>query len=266
MADRTAIEALLRLGVARLVPLHGGDLSEVVRVDLEDGTRLVAKTGPLAGREARMLQAMAAAGAPVPRVVAASQALLVMEYLPEAPASPAGWASLGTALAGLHGATGASYGWDEDYAFGPAPLPNARTDDWPAFWAERRLLAWPEHLPTDLARRLEALAARLPDRLPRRPPPALLHGDLWSGNVLFMAAGAAMIDPACYHGHAEVDLAMLHLFGRPSPAFWEGYGAAEPGMEERRPVYQLWPALVHLRLFGGGYRGLVERCLSAVGG
>ena len=76
--------------------------------------------------------------------------------------------------------------------------------------------------------------------------------------------GPELIDPACYHGHAEVDLAMLSLFGTPGPMFRETYGPSEPGLEARRPVYQLWPALVHLRLFGSGYQGLVERLLDAV--
>ena len=102
--------------------------------------------------------------------------------------------------------------------------------------------------------------------LPRTPSPALLHGDLWSGNALFGPGHTAhLIDPACYFGHAEVDLAMLRLFGQPDSAFQEGYGATDAGIADRRPIYQLWPALVHLRLFGAGYRGLVERCLRAAG-
>ncbi|MGC9419229.1 MAG: fructosamine kinase family protein [Rhodovulum sp.] len=265
MADRAAVEAALGATVAALDPLHGGSLSEVVRVTLADGRRAVAKTGPLVDREARMLEAMAAAGAPCPRLIAVAPGLMVIEHLDETRASPAGWAALGTALARLHGARGASYGWEEDYAFGPARLPNAACEDWPAFWAERRLLAWPQALPADIVRRVEVLAARLPDFLPRRPHPALLHGDLWGGNVLFTAGGAALIDPACYHGHAEVDLAMLTLFGQPGSAFHDAYGPPEPGQDERRPIYQLWPALVHLRLFGGGYRGMVDDRLSAAG-
>jgi len=264
MADPKAVGALLGLPVIASAPLHGGDLSEVSRLDLGDGTRVVAKAGPLVEVEARMLQTMAGAGAFVPRVIALARGMMVIEYLPEAPPGRDGWAALGTNLAQLHEATGPRYGWDEDYAFGAATMPNARADDWPAFWGERRLLAWPERLPGDLAARVEALVKRLPDLLPQRPPAALLHGDLWSGNVLFTEGSAAMIDPACYYGHGEVDLAMLHLFGRPGPGFAEGYGAAEPGWEERRAVYQLWPALVHLRLFGGGYRGMVEACLGAL--
>src|SRR5690606_6786281 len=102
--------------------------------------------------------------------------------------------------------------------------------------------------------------------LPRRPAPALLHGDLWSGNVL--AEGGCvtgLIDPACYYGHCEVDLAMLRLFGRPRSVFFEAYGPLEPGHAERLAIYQLWPALVHLRLFGASYRPLVERLLDEAG-
>jgi fructosamine-3-kinase len=117
-----------------------------------------------------------------------------------------------------------------------------------------------------LARRVEALAADLHNRLPARPAPALLHGDLWGGNIL--AAGdrvSGLIDPACYYGHAEVDLAMLGLFDQPGAAFTEAYGAPEPGHDERSAIYRLWPALVHLRLFGPGYRPMVDRLLDAIG-
>ncbi|HDR29356.1 fructosamine kinase family protein [Rhodovulum sp.] len=265
MADRNAIGALLGIPVTGIVPLHGGSLSQVMRVTLTDGRVVVAKSGPLVAREARMLAAMAQAGVPCPAVIALAGDLMLMEHLDETRAGPAGWAALGRALSRLHAARGAGYGWDEDHAFGPAAIPNAPCPDWPGFWAERRLLAWPGALPADLAGRVERLAARLPDLLPRHPPPALLHGDLWAGNVLFTQQGAALIDPACYHGHAEVDLAMLHLFGRPGADLAGAYDPPEPGWQARRPLYQLWPALVHLRLFGGGYRGMVEKCLDAVG-
>jgi fructosamine-3-kinase len=104
------------------------------------------------------------------------------------------------------------------------------------------------------------------DLIPARPPPALLHGDLWSGNLLVRDGRlAAFIDPACYYGDAEVDLAMLDLFGSPGESFREAYGPLEPGWPERRAVYQLFPALVHLALFGSCYAGMVDRLLSRLG-
>ncbi len=107
------------------------------------------------------------------------------------------------------------------------------------------------------------LAARLAGLLPPAPPPAFLHGDLWTGNILVEGGRlAALVDPACYGGDAEVDLAMLTLFDTPPEPFWEAYGEPEPGWEQRRTLYQLFPALVHLRLFGATYAGLVERLLD----
>ncbi len=259
------IEAALGAKVTRFAPLHGGDLSEVWRADLDDGRRVVAKTGAKVEVEARMLQALQSTGAPVPDVRHAEPGLLILRYLPETAPSPEGWAALGAALHALHGNTGKRYGWPEDYAFGPVAIPNAEQMNWPRFWAENRLLAAPDALPADLRRRLERLCARLPDLLPGAPPPSLLHGDLWSGNLLFTAETANLIDPACYHGDAEVDLAMLYLFGHPPAAFADAYGPLPPRFETRRAAYQLWPALVHLRLFGAGYRPMVDGLLEELG-
>ncbi|AJE45980.1 fructosamine kinase family protein [Celeribacter indicus] len=244
-----------------LRPLEGGDLSAVVLFETSDAPPCVAKSGPHAGTEARMLRALAAAGAPVPRVRAISETLFVMDYLPKAPSSDTGWRDLGHALRRLHALPATNNGWPEDYAFGTVWLSNAPAPDWPGFWAERRLLPFAPEFP-DLADRLEALAQRLPELLPKAAT-GLLHGDLWTGNVHFSTGGAYFIDPACYRGHGEVDLAMLHLFGTPPAAFWDGYGEPAPEWRARLPLYQLFPALVHLRLFGEGYRGLVERCLDA---
>ncbi len=260
--------ALLGADLAGWRVVAGGDLSTVVRVRLADGREAVVKTGPDPRAEADMLRAIASAGVPAPRVLAVSDRVLVLEALAQdgRGLSVAGWAELGAAVRRLHDATGPGWGWSRDYAFGAVEIPNAPAPDWPAFWAERRLLPGVSALPADLAARAERLVADLRNRLPRDPARSLLHGDLWSGNVL--ASGgrfSGLIDPACHHGHAEVDLAMLHLFGAPAPAFYDRYGALEPGAGERRAIYQLWPALVHVRLFGGGYLGLVARLLDAAG-
>ena len=247
-------------------PVHGGCLSEILLITLDDGRKAIVKSGGAPRIEAAMLRAMAASGAPVPEVFADSGGILVMEAMPTGGGLANAWASLGKALAQLHAAKGTACGWPGDYAFSTVGIENGWMKSWPAFWAGRRLLVNCPHVAPALGRRIEALAADLKNRLPELPAPSLLHGDLWGGNIL--ASGnevTALIDPACYYGHGEVDIAMLNLFDGPSPAFYNTYGALEPGWKERLVIYQLWPALVHIRLFGSGYRSMVERLLSAAG-
>ncbi len=259
--------AVLLGGVLRdAKAVHGGSLSQIVHITLVDGRDAIVKGGGVPKVEAVMLRAIAASGAPAPAVLAVSDNALVIEAMPTGSGLDRAWESLGSALAALHAAKGVSCGWQDDYAFGSVLIANGWMTNWPGFWGERRLLPHCPHIASTLARRIEALAADLPNRLPELPAPALLHGDLWGGNIL--AAGnkvTALIDPACYFGHGEVDIAMLNLFDRPAPAFYEAYAELEPGYEERLIIYQLWPALVHLRLFGSGYRPMVERLLTQAG-
>ncbi len=262
---RQAVREALHDDIARRLPLHGGDLSEVMLFELAGGGPVVAKRGAMVGREARMLEAIAAAGVPAPKVLGLWGDVLFIEALEEVRPGPDLWARFGEDLARLHATRGGGYGWPEDYAFGPVAIPNATAEDWPGFWAERRLLPFLPHLPAALARRVDGLARRLPELLPAQPVPGLLHGDLWTGNLLTTARAIYLIDPACYHGDGEVDLAMLHLFGGPGPGFEEGYGALAPGWKTRRAVYSLFPALVHVRLFGAGYHAMAERFLTAAG-
>ncbi len=258
--------ALLGGVPSRCEAIQGGGLSQVVQITLADGREAIVKGGPAPATEARMLKAIAAAGAPVPAVLAVNSQALVLEAVPAGGRLSEAWPSLGIVLKTLHRATGPCYGWAEDYAFGPIPIENGWMDDWPAFWAKRRLLPHCRSLPPGFAQRVVAFTTDLPNRLPAQPAPALLHGDLWSGNVLAdRKRVSALIDPACYHGHAEVDIAMLGLFGSPSSAFDETYGALESGHKERLVIYKLWPALVHFRLFGDGYRPLVERLPTEAG-
>lgn len=258
--------ALMGGTLAHAEALHGGDLSQVLRIVLADGRQGIVKNGPNPRAEAQMLRAIAAAGAPAPAVFGADDTALAMEIAADDDSVHDAWADLGKALATLHRARGPRYGWPEDYAFGPLDIPNSWTDDWPAFWAEHRLLVHLPHVPASVARRIEVLARDLPNRLPQRPAPSLLHGDLWGGNVLVSEDRvSALIDPACYYGHGEVDLAMLNLFDRPAPDFYAAYGAPERGFAERLTLYKLWPALVHLRLFGSGYLSMVDGFLAAAG-
>jgi len=224
----------------------------------------------------------AAGGVRVPEVLALREGWLALEWLEPGPASPSAWERLGAGLAVLHrqgGAAAAAYGWPRDNFIGSLPQANAAGADWAAFWRTRRL-----EPQIALARAGGLLGAReaaafepLLDRLPallssaEDDGPALLHGDLWSGNVHMLADGEpAVIDPAAYYGHREVDLAMAALFGGFHPSFYRAYQDAwplrAPGLEQRRAAYQLYYLMVHLNLFGRGYlagtRAALERALS----
>ena len=244
--------------------LSGGDLSQVLLLRRPDGRCTVAKGGPAVGTEAAMLRALAGAGVPVPVVEGEFDGILLIEHVPnDGVFSARAWIDIGSTLRRLHEHQAERYGWPVDYRIGSVELNNREGSDWPRFWAEQRLVPAASVLDRPWRERVERLAQRLGDLLPLSPPASFLHGDLWSGNIL-VADGrvAALIDPACYYGDPEVDLAMVSLFAAPPPDFQESYGALDPGWEERRAVYQLFPALVHLRLFGQSYASLADRLLA----
>ncbi len=249
-------------GLARLA---GGNLSELLLVPRDEGAPLVAKSGPSLATEAAMLRALAAAGVPAPSVEGEHEGVLLLAHVEnDGLFSPHAWRDIGAELRKLHARTAEAYGWPVDYALGTVGLDNRESSDWPHFWGEQRLIAAASLLDRPWRERVERLAARLPELLPAAPRASFLHGDLWSGNILVQGGRlAALIDPACYHGHAEVDLAMLRLFDTPPDDFYEAYGALDEEAEDRLPIYQLFPALVHLRLFGATYAPMVDRLLAA---
>lgn len=196
---------------------------------------------------------------------------LLMEYLEAGRRRADFWQMLGQGLALLHGHTAPRFGADDDNYIGSLPQLNGWRADGLEFWTERRLLyqggeaLMAGRLPLTLFKQLEALCTRLTDLLPHERP-ALLHGDLWTGNLLTDADGApALIDPAVYYGLREAELAFTHLFGGFDDAFYHSYQEAfplEPGFADRRDLYNLYPLLVHLNLFGSGYLSGIERTLA----
>lgn len=198
-------------------------------------------------------------------------ALLVMEYLEGGSRAPEFDEQLATALASIHAVTADTYGLDIDNFIGATPQTNGSRKTWPEFFGEQRLQAVAGRLrergewPRKWSAMFEDLLERLPHLLPERPKPSLLHGDLWSGNVMTAADGRpVLIDPAVYHGHAETDLAMMQLFGGFGARIFDRYAEharIESGFEERAEIYNLYHLLNHVLLFGKGYHAGVEKTL-----
>jgi fructosamine-3-kinase len=262
------------------VPVSGGDINEAFKVSLADGRTVFVKTNDEADpsmfpAEARGLDWLSQAGAlRVPRVLAASRdapAFLALEYLESNRRVADFDERLGRGLAALHRFGAPSFGLDHDNFIGRLPQHNASTPTWAEFYRERRLLPQLERAadrglaPADLKNGFDRLFARMDEVIGPPEPPARLHGDLWGGNLHVDERGQpCLIDPAAYGGHREVDLAMMRLFGGFSHVTFAAYDEAFPladGHEGRISLYQLYPLMVHVNLFGGSYVGSVLRAL-----
>lgn len=202
-----------------------------------------------------------------------SHAYIVMEWLDLAgQGSRESWQRMGEQLAAMHQITSAKgFGWHRDNTIGATPQQNGWLENWVEFWRDRRLgpqfeLAYEKG--GTFPRRDELMSA-IPRLLNNRTPqPALLHGDLWSGNAAITNAGEPVIlDPATYYGDLEADLAMTELFGRFPAPFYQAYNAVTPidaGYEQRKFLYNLYHILNHFNLFGGGYGAQANRMIDQV--
>ncbi len=278
-----ALAAALGSRVASAREIAGGDINRAYQVTLADGRRLFAKTNARAQRgmfvaEARGLRWLAEAEAlRVPEVLAVTrpedaEQFLVLELIAAGRPARDFDERLGRGLAALHRRGAPGFGLDHDNFLGWLPQANATAPSWPEFYRRRRLepllrRATDEGLASTRMRRgFDRLFAALDELCGPAEPPARLHGDLWGGNLLCDDRGApCLIDPAVYGGHREIDLAMMRLFGGFGARVFEAYDEASPladGHQARVPLYQLYPLMAHVNLFGGGYVSAVESALD----
>ncbi|MBE0646377.1 MAG: fructosamine kinase family protein [Bacteroidales bacterium] len=262
-------------------PLAGGDINQVYRIDTSAGTFCLKvnysdRFPGMFEKEAQGLSLLERAGEiRVPSVVEVitgkQYSALLLEYIAEARPVTDYMFRFGASLARLHDHSEVFYGLDVDNYMGSLPQSNRKSNSWIDFFREERLekqvrLARDSgRLNDDINNMFSRLFSRL-DKLLVVEKSSLLHGDLWGGNFMISETGdACLIDPAVYYGNREVDLAMTTLFGGFSPEFYTGYESQtklDSGWRDRLELYNLYPLLVHVNLFGTGYLGSVRKILQ----
>ncbi|MCR9100538.1 MAG: fructosamine kinase family protein [bacterium] len=267
--------------VERSRPVSGGSINAAYRLETSKGYFFLKvndapQAGAMMAADAYGLRLLGQGGPlRVPEVIrqgtVEGQSYLLLAFIEEGRATAAFWQAFGEGLARLHQHTAGTFGLDQDNFIGSLPQRNHRHSNWADFYREERLrpqvsraiqqhLLWP-----GAEAQFDRLYERLPGLCPAEPP-ALTHGDLWSGNFLTAADGTpVLIDPAVSYAHREMDLGMSLLFGGFAPAFYEAYEQAyptAPGFRERAGLYQLYYLLVHVNLFGRSYTGSVQEIVN----
>lgn len=270
------IELKLEAKVTSESRVGGGDFANAYRLTLDDGRQLFVKThtNPPPGfftTEASGLQWLSQSSIRTPEVVlvADDPPVLALEWIEPGRSHSLTEKNLGAALASLHQQSFASFGRPDLQTTGSLGLPNAMQDGWPEFYSSCRLLPLAkiafdrQVLTPGTIKNVERIAGNLAAFGAADEPPALLHGDLWAGNRLVDQQGESwLIDPAAHGGHREFDIAMMHLFGGYSEECFESYNDAYPlqaDWQQRMPLHQLAPLLVHAIKFGGHYVAAVEQ-------
>jgi len=264
------VESVLFAPITRATSVQGGDISEALKIELEDGQAFFLKfhkgnfnaSKSIFTQEVKGLNTLRSVNTSlvIPEVISHNNSYLLLEYLEEE--KQGNDFQFGVDIAKLHKSSNELFGFSEDNYIGSIGQSNHYHADWLEFFIRERIEPLVNKAMEGglLSNKYSRIFERVfnytyvifPDE-----PPALLHGDLWSGNYLFTKQGqAAIYDPAVYYGHREMELAMTTLFGGFNPAFYDGYQTEYPlqtGWEERQKLCQLYPLLVHALLFGGNY-------------
>lgn len=283
--DRPPDQVVDQVGDGAWTAVRGGDIAQAWRLD-RDGSSCFVKylagaPDGFFGAEAKGLAFLAEPRSiGVPEVLAYSDqpgaGFVALEWIEPGSASAATDERLGRELAELHQSHPPHFGGDGSPAFlGSVLIDGSPADIWAELWAERRLRPLARdalnarRLAPELARRVEAVADHIEALAGPPEPPARVHGDLWAGNLLVGTDGRPwLIDPSAHGGHRETDLAMMRLFGGFSDRCFAAYAEVAPlaeGWQQRVPLHQLVPLLVHVILFGGGYEASLARALDVLG-
>lgn len=278
---QSRIEGIVKQPIVRVAALAGGMISEVVKIDFHNDDALVAKIGDgahdlrIEGYMLRYLQEKS--NLPVPEVYHEEADLLLMEFIDGLTEwDSASLAQLGHLLANCHQIDADSYGLERDTLIGPLHQPNEQSDSWIEFFRVHRLQYMigvareSGHLPSLLEARLADFADHVERYLIEPENPVLIHGDMWRTNVIARdGAIAGIIDPALYYAHNEMELAYMTLFDGVGEEFFDAYRQVQPiekaFFNTRRHVYNLYPLLVHLTIFGGKYLPPIEATLKRFG-
>ncbi|GAB4586415.1 fructosamine kinase family protein [Nocardia sp. IFM 10818] len=275
--------------LTRLTGTHAGPLHPIGRshgwtlnrAELADGRSVFVKAlleprtpapGIFAAEAAGLRWLGAAVPTLVPEVLAVDDTMLVLPWLSPEPATPAAAHRFGRDLATLHAATPSAYGAPWPGFIATLPLDNSpAAGEWGPWYAAHRLAPYlpaaAPHLGRNGTRLIEEVITRVDELAGPSEPPSRIHGDLWSGNIVWTADRAVLIDPAAHGGHRETDLAMLDLFGAPHLdtilSSYQEHAPLSPGWRQRIPLHQLHPLLVHVVLFGDSYRAMTIEAARA---
>jgi protein-ribulosamine 3-kinase len=271
----------LNLNIKNVSPVHGGDINKTYCIEAEERKFFIkvndaARYPSLFEKEANGLKALVATHTlPTPEVikhgVADNLQYLLLDWIENGNTNNYTWTDFGYKLAQMHRQPQKAFGFAEDNYLGTYLQQNTFTDTWNDFYSQYRILAMIKlirdqgKIAANTAKSAENFCSKLPEIFPGEPP-ALLHGDLWSGNYLINAKSeAALIDPAVYCGHREMDIGMSKLFGGFNEQFYSSYNEEYPlekGWQQRLPYTQLYPLLFHAYAFGGSYVERVKQILK----
>jgi fructosamine-3-kinase len=270
------IEQHLKKKIASLSPLSAANNAHIYRVALKDGSTCVVKAAEHGlDIEAFMLGYLKTKSKlPVPEVYYSNEHLIIMEFIDSQHSSDAATGRhAAELLAELHQIRADSYGFEQDTLIGFLRQPNAQSRNWVEFFAQNRLLymtgeALKENkVDKKFMKQMEKLTGKLSSYIKSPNPPSLVHGDVWSGNILSMNGKIrAFLDPAIYYADPEVELAFIRALNTFGAEFFTRYNEINPirpgFFEERADIYSLYPLLVHARLFGASYARKAQRILD----